>query len=50
MGKGQQGTYIKNTCTKPKGLGSRVGDGYGWNGGSCGGKMETTVVEQQLDK
>ena len=36
-----QGTCIKDTRTKPKRVGSRVG-GHG------GVKMETTVLEQQL--
>ena len=29
------------------GVGSRVGSGDGWGGGCDGGKMETTVLEQQ---
>ena len=28
------------------GVGSRVGSGDGWGGGSGEGKMETTVLEQ----
>ena len=32
------GTCIKDTWTKPKGVGSRVGSGDGWGGGSRGGK------------
>ena len=41
-GKDQQGTYIKDTWTKAKGVGLRVG------GGEWGrGEMETTVPEQQ---
>ena len=44
---GHQGTRVKDTRTKPKGVGLRVGEGDGgawWHGG---GKMETTVLEQQ---
>ena len=41
------GTCMKNTRTKPKGVGSRVGSGDGWGGGSDGRKMETTILEQQ---
>ena len=41
-GKGHQGTCIKDTWGKPKGVGSRVGGGV-----SGGGIMETTVLEQQ---
>ena len=32
---------------KAKGVGSRVGAGDDWGGGSGGEKMETTVFEQQ---
>ena len=46
-GKGCQGTYINNTWTKPKGVGSRVGGWDGWGRGRGGMKMETTVLEQQ---
>ena len=31
-GKHHQGTYIKDTWTKPKGVGLRVGDGGKWGG------------------
>ena len=41
-----QGTYIKDTWTKLKWVGSRVGGGDRWYGGSGEGKMETTVLEQ----
>ena len=38
-GKGSQGTCIKDTRTKLKGLGSRVGGGDGWGvGGVLGGQ------------
>ena len=30
-----------------RGVGLRVGGGDGWGGGSGGGKMETTVLEEQ---
>ena len=44
---GHQGTCIKDTWTKPKGVGSRVGGG-GWLGwGSGGGEIEITILEQQ---
>ena len=33
MGKGCQVTCIKDTWTKPQGVGSRVGGGDGWVGG-----------------
>ena len=46
-GKGHQGTCIKDTWTKPKGVGLRVGGEDGGVEGSSGGKMETTVLEQQ---
>ena len=46
-GEGFSGTTIKDTWTKPKGVGSSVGSGEGLGGGSGGGKMETTVLEQQ---
>ena len=46
--KGHQGTCIKDKWTKPKGV-SIKGGRWGcmeW-GGNDGGKMETTVLEQQ---
>ena len=49
---GLQGTDIKDTWTKPKKgriEGGRLG-GRAWAGGSVGGKVETTVLEQQLKK
>ena len=51
VGKGCQGTYIKDTWTKPKGgVRLRVGGRNGWGWGIVGGKMETTVPEQQFKK
>ena len=47
QGKGQQGMCVKDTWTKPKGVGSRVGGKDGWREGYGGVKMETTVLEQQ---
>ena len=41
-----QGTCIKDTWTKPKGVGSRVGGGVGLGMGHGRVKMETTVFEQ----
>ena len=35
QGKGHQETCIKDTWTKPKGVGSRVGGGDGWDRGEC---------------
>ena len=46
-GEGFSGTCIKDTWTKPKGVGSRVRSGDDWGEGSREGKMETTVLEQQ---
>ena len=46
-GEGLSGTCIKDTWTKPKGVGSRVGSEDGWGSGSSGEEMETTVLEQQ---
>ena len=37
LGKGHQGTCIKDTWTKPKGVGSKVGGGDGWGGGAVVG-------------
>ena len=39
-GKGHQGAFIKDTWTKPKGIGLRMGGGNGWewwggNGDTC---------------
>ena len=39
---------MKDTWTKPKGVGSRVGGGDGWGAGCGGVKMET--IEQQFKK
>ena len=44
MGGGHQGTCMKDTWTKSKGVGSRVGGGDGWGRGV---KMETIVFERQ---
>ena len=44
------GTTIRDTWTKPKGVGSGVGVGNGWEGAGVEGEMETTVCEQQLKK
>ena len=50
-GKGHQGTYIKYSWKKPKEGRIEGGRwrcvGIGGMGGSGGGKMETTVLEQQ---
>ena len=32
---------------RQRGIGSRMGGGDGWCGGSSGGKIKTTVHEQQ---
>ena len=45
-----QGTGIKDTWTKPKGVGLSVGGEDGWGGGHGGVKMETPVLEQQQKK
>ena len=45
-GEGFSGTYIKDTWTKPKRVGPKVGSGDDWGRGSGGRKMETTVFEQ----
>ena len=37
QGKVHQGRCVKNTWTKPKGVGSRVGGGYGWGWGELWG-------------
>ena len=46
-GKGFSGTTVKDTWTKPRGVGSGEGGGDGWDERSGGGKMKTTVLEQQ---
>ena len=38
QGKGHQGTCIKDTWTKPKGVGLRVGGGDGWGRGAWWGE------------
>ena len=45
-GKGCQGTFMKDTLTKPKGGRIRVGGGDEWMEGHGGMKMEITVFEQ----
>ena len=47
MGKVHQGTCIKDTWTKPKGIGSTVGGMDGWGRERGGMKIKTTVLEQQ---
>ena len=44
MGEGFSGTSIKDTWTKPKGVGSRMGGGDGWGRGPWWGE---NVLEQQ---
>ena len=47
---GFSGTTIKDTWTKPRGrVEAREGGGigWGWGVGSCGGKMQITLIEQQ---
>ena len=51
-GKVHQGTCMKDTWTKPKGVGLRAGGRDGWG---CGGSMgvvtmETIILEQQFLK
>ena len=41
------GTCMKDTWTKPKGVGSRVGSGDGWAWWEWCGEMMITVLEQQ---
>ena len=44
--KGQE--HVQRTQgQRQRGVGSRVGGGDGWDEGSGGEKMETTVLEQQ---
>ena len=39
--------YYKGHIAKPRGMvEAREGGGFGWGGGSGGGKMQTTVIEQ----
>ena len=47
---GDQGTCVKDTWTKPKGMGSRVGIRVGWGKGCGKLKMETNVLEKQQQK
>ena len=42
---GHQGTCMKDTWTKPKREGLRVGGGDGWLRGHGGVKIETIVFE-----
>ena len=46
-GKGYQRTSIKDTWTKPKGVGMRVRGEDGWGSGAWWAEMGTTVLEQQ---
>ena len=46
-GKGHQGTCLKDTWTKPRGVGSRVRGGDGCGRREWWEKMETTGLEQQ---
>ena len=43
-----QGTFIKDTWTKPKEVGLRVAGRDGRGGENGGGEMETAIPEQQL--
>ena len=43
-GRVHQGTCIKDTRTKPKGVGWRVGGRDKWGRGHGGGKMETPCL------
>ena len=46
--KGFSGTTVKDIWTKPRGrVEASEGGGFGWVGGCGGGKMKTTVIEQQ---
>ena len=48
-GEGFSGTPIKDTWTNSRReVGSWVGSGDGYGGGSDEGEMETTVLEQQV--
>ena len=47
MGNGFQECVQTTHGQNQKGVGSRVGGGDAWRGGSGGGKMETTVLEEQ---
>ena len=44
QGKDHQGTYIKDTWTKPKAVGSRVGGGDGWGRGPWWGENEDNCI------
>ena len=46
IGEGPSRNMSKGHMDKPKGVGSRVGGREGW-GGMVGGKVKTTVLEQQ---
>ena len=51
QGKGHQGTYIKDTWTNPKGVGSRVGGGEGWSwGGIVREKWRQLYLNNNLKK
>ena len=46
---GIKGTTIKDTWTEPRGkVEAREGVGDGWGGGSCGGEMQTTVMNNKI--
>ena len=44
------GTSIKDTWTKPKGVGLRVGGGDGWGGGSGGGRNVDNCTQTTIKK
>ena len=46
MGRRVSGTSIMDTWTRRRAE-AREGGGFGWDGGSGGEKMQTTVIEQQ---
>ena len=49
-GEGFSGTYIKDTWTKPMGVGSRVGGGDGWDGGVVRGKWRQLYLNNNKKK
>ena len=49
VGKGFQEHVQRTHGQNQRGVGSWVESRDGWEGGSGGGKMETTVLEQQLN-
>ena len=49
--KGHQGTCLKDTRTKPKGVGSRAGGGDSWGrGGVVGGKWRQLYLNNNKKK